>query len=337
MIGDRRVSKTWPGPPQPTVAVHVPTFRRAEFLPELVACLEAQTYPRDRFEVAIVDDASGDAAWRDLRDLVDRTPLRMVALRQADNAGAAAARNAAVAATRGELLAFTDDDCLPTPSWIERLVAAAEGADVVQGRTEPDPRPGTGPWARSIRIVEPTPLFETCNIAYRRRAFAAAGGFDERNAVSDRAGEHPFGEDTLLGAAVVAAGGRRAFAADSVVHHRNLDASYADHLRGMRELDGFPALVRQSEVLRDALVAGTFLSRRTAAFDLAVLAAAAAFLRRRPLLLAGVVPWAVQTWPATREHGGRPRAVRLAQLGLGDAVGLLALVQGSLRHRRVVL
>ena len=322
----------------PVVSVHVSTYRRPGFLPELVASLESQTFDRDAFEVAVVDDGSGDATWGVLCDLVERTELRMVVVRTTRNRGAAPARNTAVAQTRSDLLAFTDDDCLPAPGWLEALVEIArDGADVVQGRTEPDDVPGSGPWSRSIRIESPTPLFETCNIVYRRDAFERAGGFDERNAVSDRPGAHAFGEDVLLGAAVVAAGGRRAFAPAALVRHRNLDGDFADHLRGMRELSGFPALARQSGVLREALFAGTFLTARTAAFDVAVVATIASIVRRRPLLLAGVVPWVVQTWPMTRAHGGRPRTVRLAQLGAADAVGALALARGSLRHRRLVL
>lgn len=321
------------------MSVVVSTFRRPRFLPELIDHLEAQDLPSEEFEVVIVDNGSGDDTWSVLEQRAAETPLRMAALCLTENRGPAGGRNAAVRHSRGELLAITDDDCLPTPTWLRNIVEAADGgAAVVQGRTEPDPRGGgEGPWARSIRIVEQTPLFETCNIAYRRSAFDAAGGFDEHNRVSARPGGRAFGEDVLLGTNVVVAGGRRAFAAGALVHHRNIPASYGDHLRSMRELAGFPALARESEVLVDGLWHRLFLTERTAAFDLAVVSALAALALRRPALALGAVPWVLRTWPMTKAHGGRPAVMRLVQLAAADAVGAVSLVEGSIRHRRPVL
>ena len=335
----QETSRSWPDARPPAVSVHVSTFRRPRFLPDLIDRLEAQTMSRQEFEVVIVDNGSGDETWSVLRERAVRTPLRMAVLRLDENRGPAGARNVATRHSRGALLAFTDDDCLPAPTWLARLVDAAGGAAVVvQGRTEPDPQGGgEGPWARSIRIVAPTSLFETCNIAYRRPAFDAAGGFDEEHGVSARPGGRAFGEDVLLGAKVLADGGSRAFAADALVHHRNLPASYGDHLRSMRELAGFPALARESAVLSDALWARVFLTERTAAFDLARASGVGALLLRRPVLALGGLPWVLRTWPMTRAHGGRPGLVRLAQLAVADAVGAAALLEGSVRHRRPVL
>ncbi len=337
-MAEHVASPSWDGT-DAEVAVHVPTFNRPQFVPTLVERLESQTLAPGRFEVVIVDNGSDDETWSVLCDLVARTPLAMTAVHLPVNRGPAGARNVAVLASRAPLLAFTDDDCLPEPGWLEALVdAARDGADLVQGRTEPDPTgTGVGAWARTIRIVEASPLFETCNIAYRRSAFDAAGGFDELDAISARAGGRAFGEDVLLGAAVVAAGGARAFAPCAVVLHRYLPAGYLDHLGEMRNLAGFPALARRVPPLADALWQGVFLTSRTAAFDLAVLGSAAAAVSRRPWYLLAVLPWIVQTLPLTQEHGGRNRAVRLAQLGVADAVALVSLVEGSVRHRRFVL
>jgi hypothetical protein len=334
------LSASWSSGPVPEVAVHIATYRRPGFLPELVARLEAQTLAPDRFEVVLVDNGSGDDTWSVLTGLVDRSPARMAAVQIRENRGPAGARNAAVAISRAPLLAFTDDDCLPSAGWLAELLAVATTvhADVVQGRTEPDPGgTGNGPWARTIRIVDRTPLFETCNIAYRRDVFERCGGFDEHHAVSARPGGRAFGEDVLLGGAVVAGGGRHAFAADALVHHRYLPASFGDHLRSMRELAGFPALARESRVLADALWGRAFLTARTASFDLAAVATVLAAARRQPALLAAAVPWVLGTWPMTRSHGGRPGVIRLAQLAVADAVGAAALLEGSLRHRRPVL
>lgn len=297
---------------------------------------EAQTLPRDRFDVVVADNGSSDGTWTELTALVGRTPLRMAALRLPANVGPAGARNAAVAASQGAVVAFTDDDCLPEPGWLEAILASMAGADVVQGRTEPD-HVATGAWDRSIRIIGPTPLFETCNIAYRRSYFEAAGGFPEPDAVVAGSGRRAFGEDVLLGAAVVEAGARRGFAADAVVRHRYLPGSYMDHVRQMRNLRGFPALAQRSPPLSGALWGGLFLTARSAAFDLGVLGVVVALVRGRPAPLLAAVPWVVATVPITREHGGRHAGIRLVQLAVADAVGAASLVEGSIRHRRAVL
>lgn len=316
--------------------MHVPTFDRSAFLVTLIERLEAQTLSPRRFEVVIVDNGSVDETWPVLVDLVRRSSLRLAALRLPANRGPAGARNAAVAHSRAPVLAFTDDDCLPEPGWLMALLDASADADVVQGRTEPDPF-ATGAWDRTIRVVAPSALFETCNIAYRRDAFVAAGGFDEGSAVVAGPGRRAFGEDVLLGAAVVGRGGTRAFSRDAVVRHRHLPATYLDHVREMRNLRGFPALARLAPPLAEALWFRVFLTSRTAAFDAAVVGAVAAAALRRPLLALAAVPWIALTLPLTREHGGRHVVVRLAQLGVADAVAAASLVEGSIRHRRAVL
>lgn len=302
----------------------------------LMERLESQTLARDRFEVVIVDNGSGDDTWQILQGLVTGSGVRAAGLRLPVNRGPAGARNAAVSASRAPIVAFTDDDCLPESGWLEAMLLAATSGEVVQGRTEPDPV-ATGVWDHTIRIVGESPLFETCNISYRRDVFLAAGGFDEESVIAARPGGRAFGEDVLLGATVVASGARRIYASDAVVRHRHLPSSYTDHVREMRNLAGFPALARESAPLTDALWHGVFLTSRTAAFDLGVVGILAAAVLRRPVLALAALPWVAKTMPMARHHGGRNRLVRLAQLGVADAVGAVSLLEGSIRHRRLVL
>jgi GT2 family glycosyltransferase len=123
----------------------------------------------------------------------------------------AGARQAGIEAARGEIVAFTDDDCLPRPDWIEMLVAAFRRDPAlygVQGRTEAE----VGPvGSHAVRVSKPDPLFQTCNIAYRHEALDLAGGFDLQ-----------FGgwfEDTALGARVLAHGAI-GFEPEAVVVHQ---------------------------------------------------------------------------------------------------------------------
>src|SRR5437870_1236555 len=90
-----------------------------------------------------------------------------------------------------------------------RLLAQVLAALAAQGLTRPA-RP-VGPLERSVTASE-SGLFDTCNMFYRRRAFDAAGGFDE--GLADALGIPPhsalrllgFGEDTVLGWAVARRG-----------------------------------------------------------------------------------------------------------------------------------
>ena len=322
----------------PRVAVIVPTRDRSFLLEGLLGALEGQDLPASEFEVVVADDGSTDDTWSILTDAAARGSLRLRAVRSPASEGPAAARNAAVAASRAPLLAFTDDDCIPMAGWLSSLVRALDGdPDVVQGRTLPAPDAPRGPWDRIVSIEAPTPLYETCNIAYRRTAFERAGGFSSaRPAVA--AGTRPhFGEDAVLGWRVLANGGTAGFAPDAVVHHRVWPGDYAGWLQEQRRLSLFPSLLRESPQMRRMLWGRVFLGPATAAFDLAVAAAAAAAITRRPWLLAGLAPWVGVRWRGVRWRGGRPKAVRMAQLAVADAVGLWSLLSGSIRARRVVL
>jgi glycosyltransferase involved in cell wall biosynthesis len=334
-------SPSWDGD-VPEIAVVVSTYRRPDYLSGLLDALERQSIHPTRYEVVLVDNGSGDGTWDRLAPLVAATPLRARAVRLAENRGPGGGRNAGFAHSRAPLVAITDDDCLPSATWLEHLLAGfAAGADVLQGVVAPDPREADRRWwDHTVDISGPSPWFETSNVAYRRTAIEAVGGFDERDPLTaQHGGGRAFGEDAVLGARVVAAGGRRGWAGDAVVHHRIVRSTYRHQLREWRNLRGFPGLVRRSAIGEESLYLSVFLNRQTAQFDLAVAGAVGAILTRRPWLLAAALPWARNRWSSTRSRTDDriEAAARVAQRGLIEAVGLVSLVEGSVRHRRLVL
>jgi hypothetical protein len=164
------------------------------------------------------------------------------------------------------------------------------------------------------------------------------GGFDESDALTARRDGSHFGEDTVLGGRLVEAGGQTAFAPEAVVHHRWEEGDFAAFLRARWRLVGFPGLARRSAALRRRLVAGTFLSKTTVVTDLAVAGVLAGAVTRRAWPLLAVAPWVRARWGEARwRAAGRHPVVRLAQLAVADSVGLVALVVGSIRHRRLLL
>src|SRR5512135_321602 len=102
----------------PLFSVIVPTHNRPS---QLAACLQAITemdYPREGFEVIVVDDggtASLGQIYHSFRGLLNLSFLRQ------ERGGPAAARNTGVQHSRGRYLAFTDDDCAPSRDWLTRL------------------------------------------------------------------------------------------------------------------------------------------------------------------------------------------------------------------------
>lgn len=173
------------------ISVVIPTYDRPTQLAVCLGGLARSRFPPERFEVVVVDDGSPAPLDPVVEPL--RSSLRLTLVRQ-PNRGPAAARNAGAAAARGELLAFTDDDCVPDPDWLEALArhAAQRPGHLIGGRTI-NMLPRNAFSAASQHLVSflydyglasatsrPwTGFFASNNIALPTAAFQAIGGFDE--------------------------------------------------------------------------------------------------------------------------------------------------------------
>ncbi|HEY2214437.1 MAG TPA: glycosyltransferase [Acidimicrobiales bacterium] len=337
-------SPSWGEGTTARIAAVVSTYRRPEFLPGLIDALAQQSLPRSDFEIIVVDNGSSDATWKILTELVSTADVRMAVTTLDANRGPGGGRNHGITLVRAPYLAITDDDCLPTATWLQEMLAALEtGAAVIQGQVNADPtdRDSSGPWTHTKWITEPTPFFETCNVGYRTEALRGVGGFDEKDELTAQTGGgRAFGEDALLAWRVQEAGGTAAFTERSLVYHRNIPADFKDWLHGQRNLVGFPGLGNRSPLVAEWFWHRYFLARETALFDLALGCLLAAALLRRPWLLIGLLPWARQRWPDAlyRAKNDRKLAlVRMGQLAVADSVSLASLAEGSVRHRRLLL
>ena len=322
----------------PAVSVVVATRDRASLLRRLVAALEAQE-GAPPFEVVVVDDGSTDGTAALLGELAGSTSLALHWRSLPANAGPAAARNAGWRDAVGTLVAFTDDDCVPAAGWLAALAAAAEHADVVQGRTVADPAHGghRGWFDHTVEVDGERGWYETCNIAYRRDWLDRVGGFDEAFHLGSRSGGSGpmWGEDTDLAWRVREAGGTTAFAVDAVVVHDVRTTTAADRFRSLRRRAGVVPLVKRHPGVRAGFGGGWwFQAEHPGALLLAAgaLALAARPNRRRRWALAAVaaLPW------LRRRAPGAPPAL-LPQMLAFDLGEVAVLAAGSVRHRTLVL
>ncbi len=313
---------------RPQVCVVCPTHQRSSLLPRLVRALEEQSYPSDLVEVRIVDDCSTDDTAAVLADLAAASPLRLVPMRTEANSGPARARNVGWRSTTAPIVAFTDDDCVPSAEWLASGVAAlgqAPGAGVAQGPVERPVSAPLGPWSVFRENPGPTPFFEGCNVFYRREALEETGGFAEDIAW--------YGEDAEAGWRVLDAGWDRTFAADAVVVHDVDERGVGWHIRnGYLERNLIGVGARHPRFAEEAYWRPWAWKRETAAMAAAVVGGLGAS-RLRPLALLAV-PWLWLRWP---RRGYRALPLLGPQRAAVDVAQLAGHVAGSLRHRRVVL
>jgi GT2 family glycosyltransferase len=175
-------------------------------------------------------------------DLLARARDAFPGIRVLDNqrtGGASGARNTGVAAAKGTIIAFVDDDARPEPDWIERLLPAYDDPSVlavggVARPVWPDRRPAHLPpeldWLVGCTYLgQPTVRTDVrnlwgCNMSVRAEVFDRVGGFDEE---VGRIGLVPLGnEETELCIRIAQRipGARVVFEPSAVVHHRVTEA-----------------------------------------------------------------------------------------------------------------
>lgn len=206
----------------PRVSVIVPVFDDAIRLRRCVTSILAQREDIDEgLEVLVADNGSSDDPASALAGLDD------VCMVHEPRPGSYAARNRAASSARGDVLAFTDADCVPRPGWLRAGLEKLDGPpamDIVVGEielfdeTEADGRP-TEPVVQAYEAVtafrqrhyaEALGFGPTANLFVRRSTFDAVGGFDP----SLRSGG-----DKVFGQRAVAGGQRLGFAPEAVVGH----------------------------------------------------------------------------------------------------------------------
>jgi glycosyltransferase involved in cell wall biosynthesis len=168
-------------------SIVIPTYNRPDRLKQCLQRIVQVDYPRDRFQVIVVDDGSKvplDAVVAPFQDQVSLTLLRQ------PNAGPAKARNTGAAHASGTYLVFTDDDCLPAPDWLSVLESRfAESPDALIGGKTLNALPQNLCSTASQLLIDylysyynldphRAGFFASNNFALSREQFQTLGGFD---------------------------------------------------------------------------------------------------------------------------------------------------------------
>ena len=318
-------------PPAPEVSVVVATHNRARRLSILIESLESQTMERERFEVVVVDDGSGDATPEVLAEARERGDLELRVLRREQAEGPASARNEGWRAARAPLVALTDDDCVAGPRWLESGVAAlaSQPGCFVQGRTDPVPEELhlLGPFSRTLRIHTLGPFFQTCNVFYTREVLERVGGFD--------ASIFWGGEDADLAWRAIASGAVPIFAEEARVYHGVRQLGPLGKLRvAWRWTETMQIFARHPGLRRAQLTHGIFWK---GSHYLLTRALVALVLPKRLVFLRAWLarPYFLHLLERGKIEGGGPAL--MPYFVVHDLVELAAALRGAIRYRTVVI
>jgi GT2 family glycosyltransferase len=212
------------------ISVVVATYNRAEMLARLLQALTRQTIPVSDFEVVVVIDGATDGSPAVCEGMRTRLPhLQVIPLDRRQ--GQTRALNRGVASARGAQLAFTDDDCVPEPEWLERLSRALGDHELVAGAI----RSPTRPYFRLCHNIAQfhhffpgrrgtTMFLAGANFACRRSWLEGVGGFDVTESLA-------YTHDMVLALKAAEAGVRIHFARDAVVWHEADRESFSSVVR----------------------------------------------------------------------------------------------------------
>ncbi|RCJ25517.1 glycosyl transferase family 2 [Nostoc minutum NIES-26] len=200
------------------VSVMIPVFNDSERLELCLQALENQTYSKTLYELIVVDNASEE----DIKSLVSQ--FSQAKLTYESQPGSYVARNQGISIAKGEILAFTDSDCIPASDWIEKGVKnllSTPNCGLVAGRIDfffKNPEKLTPvelyeniemPFNQELNVQE-THFGVTANLFTFKHVIDNVGSFDEKL---------KSGGDREWGERVFQAGYKQIYADDTCVKH----------------------------------------------------------------------------------------------------------------------
>jgi glucosyl-dolichyl phosphate glucuronosyltransferase len=219
------------------ITVILCTFNRCQLLAEALESVARSILPDAvDWEVLVVDNNSSDRTPDVIESFSQQYPGRFRYLLE-PQAGKSRALNAGIREALGNVLAFTDDDVVVEPTWLQNLTVALDKGECagVAGRILPEPsfspprwiapkdRGALAPLAIFTPDSEAGPLNEPpygANMAYRKYVFGKYGGFRTDLGPQPGSGNPQKSEDSEFGHRLLAAGETLRYEPTAVVYHR---------------------------------------------------------------------------------------------------------------------
>lgn len=202
-----------------SISVIIPTFNGEQRIEKCINALSVQDYGQD-FEIIVVDDGSIDNTVEVL------TKYSNVKVISQNNQGPAAARNNGASQASGEIILFTDDDCIPQENWLSEMLLPFKDENIsgVKGAYKSTQK---SPVARFVQYeyeekyrymnqFEYIDFIDTYSAAYKKEVFRKFNGFNADFPVA-------CAEDVELSFRIANAGHKLVFNPNAIVEHFHPD------------------------------------------------------------------------------------------------------------------
>ena len=208
-------------------SVIVPAYNAMNTLGHCLKALTKQSIDKGEYEVMVIDDGSTDRT----SDIAKQFPIKYFLQ---PNQGPATARNKGAQEAKGEIILFTDADCVAQNNWIEEMVKPFDDPQVmaVKGAYQNHQRGLTARFAQiefeerfeMLKKAESIDMVDTYSAGYRRSIFLSFGGFDPSFPVANN-------EDTELSYKMSQSGHKMVFNPNAIVYHLNHPDSIKKYAR----------------------------------------------------------------------------------------------------------
>ncbi|SMO68029.1 glycosyltransferase [Fodinibius sediminis] len=170
----------------PLVSVITPVYNAEEQIDDFLDALQNQQYPREHFEIIVVDNGSTDRTVQKIQSHSD-----IILCRRTDVQNPYAARNEGLSRARGDILVLLDVNCTPTPHWLQNGIRRLRktDADLVGGQISftYSNEETFGEWYDSLLFVDMKDLIDrgqSCaggNLFFKREVLDTVGPFPENH------------------------------------------------------------------------------------------------------------------------------------------------------------
>lgn len=207
------------------ISVVVPVFNGEQVIGNCLAALLAQDY-QGRKEIIVVDDGSTDGTAREIK----KFKVRLISQK---HKAPAAARNLGIKQAKGDIILFTDSDCVPERNWIQEMTRPFRNKEImgVQGAYKTHQKELMARFSQieiedrydRMKRWDTVDFIGTYSAAYKKSVFQRFGGFDESFPMAS-------GEDSELSFRLSKVGCKMIFNPQAIVYH-NHPSTLTDYLR----------------------------------------------------------------------------------------------------------